>query len=151
MTESPSNEGARPTIELSEAEVDMILTIREWGGSVAVRAAVQRGSADDVVPLQPDPGGAHKSGGRPIGQVRRGPDRSDLDSVKSGSDSTLAGADVNSPASSDCNRPPTRPVANFQPSHPTGHGGLAMKHRFRPNVEIPARKALAEIRAGFVP
>ena len=33
MTERPSNEGARPTIELSEAEVDMILTIREWGGN----------------------------------------------------------------------------------------------------------------------
>jgi hypothetical protein len=42
MTESASNEGARPTIELSEAEEDMILMIREWGGDDDCRLLLKR-------------------------------------------------------------------------------------------------------------
>jgi len=42
MTKSPSNEGARPTIELTAAEEDMILTIREWGGDDDCRLMLER-------------------------------------------------------------------------------------------------------------
>ena len=59
MTESPSNEGARPALEVSKAEEDMIMSIREWAGHDDYYLLIQhRGNAWDITlslaPHDPD-------------------------------------------------------------------------------------------------